>query len=118
MRIKLDENLPVEIAARLRTLGHDVQTVHDEGLVGRDDREIWEAAQREKRFLVKQDLDFSDTRRFIPGSHLGILLVRLRSPNRQSLIDRIEEVFQTEDVAGWAGCFVVATERKVRIRRS
>lgn len=117
MNVKLDENLPVEIAPKLKPLGHDVQTVHEEGLVGCGDTEIWEAAQREKRFLVTQDLDFSDTRRFVPGSHQGILLVRLRSPNRQGLIDRIEEVFQTEDVAGWSGCLVVATERKVRVRR-
>jgi hypothetical protein len=34
-------------------------------------------AQRAGRFLVTQDLDFSDVRRFEPGSHHGLLLVRL-----------------------------------------
>ena len=32
MKIKLDENLPVRSAQRLRDLGHDVDTVLDEGL--------------------------------------------------------------------------------------
>jgi hypothetical protein len=54
-------------------------------------------------------------RQFTPGSHHGILLVRLRSPNRRDLIERIGELFQNENVGEWAGCFVVATERKIRV---
>jgi predicted nuclease of predicted toxin-antitoxin system len=82
MKIKLDENLPVRLANLLTSLEHDVHTTHEEGLDGRDDLEIWEAAQKESRFLITQDLDFSDTRRFAPGSHHGILLLRLHSPSR------------------------------------
>ena len=74
--------------------------------------------QNESRFLITQDLDFSDLRRFAPGSHHGILLVRLRSSKRRDLIQRIEELFQKEDVAEWAGCFVVATRSKVRVLKS
>ena len=36
---------------------------------------------------------------------------------RQSLIRRVREVFQREEVIRWAKCFVVATERKVRVVR-
>lgn len=117
MKIKLDENLPFQIARLLTELGHETHTVHDERLIGRQDSEIWDAAQRESRFLITQDIDFSDIRRFTPGSHRGILLVRLHSPNRQNLIDRIVELFQREEVVGWEGCFVVATERKIRVLR-
>lgn len=117
MRIKLDENLPLQTAFRLKALGHDVHTTYEEGLSGCVDREIWEAAQREERCLITQDLDFSDVRRFAPGEHHGILLIRLNSPSRMRLIERIEELFQSENVSNWAGCFVVATERKVRVRR-
>ncbi len=48
MKIKLDENLPVDLAPDLVKLGHDVHTPHDEGLSGREDRDIWEAAQNEQ----------------------------------------------------------------------
>jgi predicted nuclease of predicted toxin-antitoxin system len=85
MNIKLDENLPLRLATRLRDVGHDVQTVHDERLVGHSDIEIWQAAQKESRFLITQDLDFSDSRKFVPGSHHGILLLRLHSPNRRNI---------------------------------
>jgi predicted nuclease of predicted toxin-antitoxin system len=115
MKIKLDENLPFGLAILLRGLDHDVHSTHEEGLTGHSDREIWETAQKESRFLITQDLDFSDLRQFAPGSHHGILLVRLRSPSRGNLAGRVAEFFQTENIAEWAGCFVVATERKIRL---
>jgi predicted nuclease of predicted toxin-antitoxin system len=117
MKIKIDENLPLQIALKLKSFGHDVHTTQNEGLSGCVDLVIWEAVQRDERFLITQDLDFSDARRFAPGTHHGILLIRLHSPSRFTLIERIEELFRNENVSGWAGCFVVATERKVRVRR-
>jgi len=117
VRIKLDENLPVRLVDVLSELGHDVDSVPMEGLSGKPDEAVWEAARREGRFLVTQDLDFSDLRRFSPGSHDGVLIVRLRQPGRSALIDRIGSFFQNEKVSDLAGCFVVLTERKVRIRR-
>lgn len=115
MKIKLDENLPSHLAALLHELGHDAHTVPQQGLNGGTDREIWEATQKESRFLVTEDLDFSDLRKFAPGSHCGILLVRLHFPSRENLIERIVEVFRTETLSDWEGCFVVATGRKIRI---
>jgi predicted nuclease of predicted toxin-antitoxin system len=117
MRIKLDENLPRRLAPRLRDLGHDVHTPDDEGLRGAEDGSIWEATQREQRFLITQDLDFSDMRRFTPGSHKGVLLVRLLEPKRRVLIDRILTLFREGVICDWTGCLVVAGERKVRVRR-
>jgi predicted nuclease of predicted toxin-antitoxin system len=117
MRIKLDENLPLHRAASLDDLGHDVHTTHHEDLIGHCDRDIWMAAQAESRFLITQDLDFSDIRRYAPGSHAGILLVRLHSPSRRNLIARVESVFHSENVNQWQGCFVVVTERKIRVRK-
>ena len=118
MRIKLAENLPGRLAAVLGSLDHDIHTIAEENLSGKSDREVWQAAQQERRFLITQDLDFSDVRRFAPGTHCGILLVRLRSPDRQSLILRVAEIFRHEGVSGWEGCFVVVTDRKLRVIRA
>lgn len=87
-----------------------------EGLAGQDDPHIWEAAQRTGRFLITQDLDFSDIRRFTPGTHHEILLVRLRELGREALMNRIQSIFRSEQVEGWRGCFVVVTEHKIRVR--
>jgi predicted nuclease of predicted toxin-antitoxin system len=118
VKIKLDENLPVALARRLEGLGHQVDTVLDEGLRGVDDDRVWEAAQGEGRFLITQDLDFSDIRKFAPGTHHGLMLVRLRDPGRLALIEFVSEVFASYDVGDWQECFLVATERKLRIIRS
>jgi predicted nuclease of predicted toxin-antitoxin system len=117
MKIKLDENLPAALADSLREFGHDVHTVPDEGLAGSIDSEVWAAAQREERFLITQDLDFSNIRQFAPGTHSGILLVRLRAPGRLALVQNVVRLFVTEHVEDWLGCFLVLTDRKLRIHR-
>src|SRR5207244_11837016 len=71
MKIKLDENLPVDLLPVPAELGHDVHTRGDEGLCSAPDDAIWKAAQREERFLITQDLDSSDARRFAPGTQKG-----------------------------------------------
>jgi len=118
MKIKLDENLPRALASSLAAIGHDVQTVIAEGIAGEGDPVVWDAAQREGRFLITQDMYFSDTRRFAPGTHRGILLLRLFTPSRRALVARVEELLTDHDVAEWPRCFVVATERKVRVLRA
>lgn len=44
MKIKLDENLPIRLVPLLTDLGHDVETVPDEQIAGRDDHVVWTAA--------------------------------------------------------------------------
>jgi len=117
VRFKLDENLPDRLVSDLSGLSHDVDTVRGEQLTGRVDADVWRAAQAAQRFLITQDLDFSDVRRYTPGTHAGLLLVRLSRPGRHALFERVLTVFQTERVEEWAGCLVVATEQKIRIRR-
>jgi len=117
LKIKLDENLPKVLSRQLTGLGHDVDTVPEEDLAGREDRDVWRAAQREGRFLITQDLDFSDAREFGAGSHRGLLVVRLRDPGRLALAAVVWEVFASHDVEGWKGCFAVVTERKLRLLR-
>jgi hypothetical protein len=46
VKFKLDENLPVSSAAILTSVGHGVDTVADEGLVGAPDRDVVAAATR------------------------------------------------------------------------
>ncbi len=117
MRLKLDENIATSAAVRLRDLGYDVHTVLDERLSGRPDHEVWTAAQAEERFLVTQDLDFSDLRRFVAGSHAGVLLVRLPDAEQWRIADYLAGWFSAPDASSWERCFVVATPHKVRVRR-
>lgn len=116
MKIKLDENMPAALVADLVALGHDVDTAPDEGLGGKPDSDVWRAAQADERFLITQDLDFSDLRSFAPGTHHGLLLVRLHQPGRSALRVRVRRLFEVEQVDTWRRCFVVATGSKIRVR--
>ena len=115
MKLKLDENLPESLVVELATLNHYVDSVRQEGLAGHDDPDVWAAAQASGRFLITQDLDFSDARKFKPGTHHGLLLVRLPNAGRSALTRRIVEVFRNEVVGSWKGCFVVLSGHKLRV---
>jgi predicted nuclease of predicted toxin-antitoxin system len=115
MRIKLDENLPARLKNVLTQHGYDADTVAEEGLAGHADGEVWQAAQNTNRFLITQDMDFSDIRLFTPGNHEGILLVRLREPGANALVAKLSAI--AGEIRNWHGCFVVLTEHKLRIKR-
>jgi predicted nuclease of predicted toxin-antitoxin system len=118
MKVKLDENIPFRLVSDLAAFGHDVDTVASEGLKGKPDTEVWVAAVSDERFLITQDLDFSDIRKFQPGTHAGILLVRLREPGANALLSRIRSVVHAEGLESLARCFVVLSDKKLRVRRA
>ncbi|HWB81392.1 MAG TPA: DUF5615 family PIN-like protein [Nannocystaceae bacterium] len=115
--MKLDENLPVSACAGLAALGHDVDTVIDEGLAGADDPTVWTAARTENRFLVTLDLDFSDVRRFQPGTHAGLMIVRVPDHLQPDIPKFLRGWFADPQAESWSRCLVVATPTKLRVRR-
>jgi hypothetical protein len=117
MRLKLDENLPESLLPTLKALGHEVDNVRLQGLTGEPDPSVWQAAQKAERFFITQDLDFSDLRKFEPGRHHGLMLVRLRIPGRQALATRVAAAFSKGATDQWSGCFVLLTDHKLRVRR-
>jgi predicted nuclease of predicted toxin-antitoxin system len=117
VKLKLDENIPASLKAELVAIGHDVHTVVDEALVGSSDERIWTRCQEEERSLVTQDLDFSDSRKFKPGRHAGLLLIRLQNLGA-ALIGLLKSIFERHDVGTWKKCFVVVSETKIRIQRN
>jgi len=86
LKIKLDENLPARLARDLETWArcrHGHRRRAD--WRGRRPSSGWLRSEN-PRFFITQDLDFSDIRRFQPGSHAGCssfayaILVDVRSP--------------------------------------
>lgn len=116
MKIKLDENLPRSLSAILRKIGFSADTVFDENLQGVSDKVLWQTVKSENRFLITQDLDFSNEKKFKAGTHAGIILLRLKNPGRNALINKVTEIFQSGLVKQWKRCFVVVTDSKIRVR--
>ena len=116
MKVKVDENLPREIADLLREAGHDAVTVGAEGLSWRPDRTIAALVRREDRVLLTLDLDFSDIRAYPPEQYAGLVVLRLNrqdKPRVLQVIARLILVFAVEEPKGhlW-----IVEEDRVRIR--
>lgn len=116
MRFKIDENLPEEVAAILRSVGYDTQTVQDQGLVGAVDDMILSVCQHEARVLMTLDLDFADVRAYPPGENSGVIVLRLRTQDKGHVLDvigRLLPLLAREPVENrlW-----IVEETRVRIR--
>ena len=82
MRVLVDENIPRMTVDALRALGHDVKDIRGTSDQGIADFNLWRLASAESRVLVTTDKGFTEYR---SAPHHGILVVRLRQPNRQKI---------------------------------
>jgi len=117
MKVKLDENMPSRLADVLRAGGHDAVAVIEEGLRGKKDDALWQVVQAEGRLLITMDLDFADIRQYPPGSHAGVLILRLARQGRVAICKAIERLLAEQGLATLAGAVSVADEQRLRIRR-
>lgn len=116
-RLKLDENLSRHLKPILTSFGHDVETVEDEGLLGKLDPVIASAASTETRMLLTLDVEFADLRKYPPGSHSGIVLFRPETYGANSVSEFVRRFIESADLTDLAGCVAVVDPRRVRIRR-
>lgn len=117
MRIKLDENIPVSAADVADDLGHDADTVTGESLAGATDADVLAAATRQGRLLVTLDRTFGDVRAHPPGSHGGIVVLRVDVQDARSVTEAVRTFFTADDLGDLTGCVVVVRGHLARIRR-
>jgi hypothetical protein len=99
VRIKVDEDLPPAVTERLREAGHDAAGVVEQGMAGWKDPGLWEAVQREGRFLVTSDKGFGDIRAYDPEVRERVEL-RHQLRVRQSVERRLRDVGHGPEVEG------------------
>lgn len=91
MKFKIDENLPSELAADLRDLGHEADTVFDEGLVGAKDPVLMAVVASEKRILLTLDKGIANLQQYPPERHCGVVLFRPARSGRRVALAFIRE---------------------------
>lgn len=99
MRALLDEQLSPQIAARLRSRGHDVAAVAERAdLLGSSDRVILDAAAREQRALVTNNVkDFRPlaAERLARGQdHGGLILLPSTRTRTCSQVERLANAIE------------------------
>jgi predicted nuclease of predicted toxin-antitoxin system len=116
VKFKLDENLPIELATDLRELGHDADTVHDEGLSGAADPTVMDAAYLAGRILLTLDKGIANLRRYPTHKHGGVVLFRPDTVGRGAVIafvrERLREVLELE----LSGRLIVVGSSRIRFR--
>jgi len=118
MRIKLDENLPLELAEDLRSLRHLVDTVADERMEGRPDSFVADAARRARRCLFTLDKGLGDIRQYRPKTYRGIVLFRFRRVGRiavrRAVLELLPEIERRQPLKGQ---LLVVSDSAIRVRR-
>ena len=116
MRVKLDENLPIQLKRLFTESGHDAATVVDEGLGGAPDVEVATVCAGEQRVLVTQDLDFSDIRTYPPAEYSGIVVFRLSTAARDALLDVAAVLIERLGESSPEGQLWIVEDSRIRIR--
>lgn len=114
MKIFIDENIPTMTLRQLRDMGHDVRDVRGTDDEGKPDDFLWQWSQKEKRLFISTDAGFMSHRN---ESHHGILIVRLKKPNRQKIHERVIKAVKRFGLEKWPGLLVVMQEKVQRIWR-
>lgn len=116
MRFKLDENLPVEILAELRSAGHEADSVHDESLDGEADSTILARVREEERILLTLDKGIGDIRSYNPEAYPGIVLFRPCSAGRGATLAFVQKHLPRLLGLDLTGHLFVVTDKGIRIR--
>jgi predicted nuclease of predicted toxin-antitoxin system len=116
VKFLVDESTGQSVVDELRRLGHDVISIQ-EAFPTLDDPLILDIAVNENRTLITNDKDFGELiyRSRLP--HAGVLLFRLQDETAANRVRMIRQVLHSCGNK-LQGNFVVASERKIRIRRS
>jgi predicted nuclease of predicted toxin-antitoxin system len=117
LKIKIDEDLPKSAAEAVRRLVPDTLTVVEEGLSGTLDPELWRIVQREQRFFITGDKAFANIKKYPPGTHAGVLLLRPDEDGIPQMMDLIQEVLKLGILENLGGCIAVASPGRLRVRR-
>jgi predicted nuclease of predicted toxin-antitoxin system len=115
MKIFVDENIPNMTVEKLCQMGHDVMDIRGTEKEGLSDRGIWEIVQEEERLLITTDKGFVYHR---DDKHQGIIIVRLKKPNRKKIHSRILQALLEFKESEWKGLTVIMRDNVQIIWRS
>jgi len=116
LSIKVDEDLPEEVASIFSAIGYETVTVRAQGWSGMVDEDLWMRVQAEGRWLITADLEFGDIRRYVPGSYVGIVLIRAETESRRRYLDLAAHAARSLRLEDAPRSLVVVTPRGIRIR--
>ncbi len=95
MKFLLDENFPKSATDLLEDYGFEWVDPRGTELEGTTDRALIEYAKSIGAVLLTTDRDFFHTLRHSHPDHAGLIVVALKQPNREAIVNRLKWLFTT-----------------------
>ncbi len=117
MRFLADMGVSVRLTEWLRSQGHDVVHLRDQGLQRLPNGEIFEKGIRERRIVLTFDLDFGEIVAAAGSRVISVILFRLHDTRISHVRDRLVRVLLESANALEEGAIVVVEESRHRVRK-
>ncbi len=118
MRIKIDENMPLDVIDVLENAGHDAHSVYSEGIEGCSDRQLIAKCKKEQRLLITLDNDFSNIFAYPPEKFEGIIVLRVEHQGKRAITALINKLLPVLNASedNICGNLWIVEENRIRIR--
>ncbi len=116
MRFLVDENIFPKITSYLRSLGHDVKSLRDEGLFRITDDKIVQMARNENRTIITFDKHFGNVLKYPPSDTAGIIHIRIHPPLLKYILHALENLFKRYKLPSFHGKLIVLARNGYRVR--
>jgi predicted nuclease of predicted toxin-antitoxin system len=73
----------------LRQIGHEVTDLRGSGREGLGDSQIFDEAQQNESIFLTTDRDFFHTIPHLYENHHGVIVIALRQPNREAILQKL-----------------------------
>jgi predicted nuclease of predicted toxin-antitoxin system len=90
--------------------------VEDEGLGGVSDPAVARAATDDGRLIITLDRGFGDIQLYPPGSHAGIVVLRVDEHSASAIADALAGLASLIDLDALGRCVAVYRDGEVRVR--
>jgi predicted nuclease of predicted toxin-antitoxin system len=119
LRILLDQNVPVAVAAWLKTQRPewDIHHVNDLGFEGKPDDFLFRWARENHAVVVTFDEDFGDARMYPLGRHHGIVRLRIWPTTIEQTQRALSRLLASLPASDWRSNLIIIDNEKIRVRR-
>ncbi len=116
MRFLADMGVSMRIVEWLRSKGHDILHLREEGLQRLSDDDIFKKATSEQRIILTFDLDFGEIIALSGGNMVSVILFRLHNTRTPHVLRRLESVLKESCESLKRGSIIIVEETRHRVR--
>ena len=112
MRFFLDENFPKAATKYLNKLEFTVSDIRGTELEGITDQEIFSLAKKGNAIFLTSDKDFYHTIHITEKPHSGIIVIALRQPNTNAILEKLKWVLENQNKFEFKNECILLTDTK------